>query len=437
MMLPYRMLVGAARLASPLLARGDSKLARGMAGRRHAHELLTTWGRTVRDPERAVVWFHAPSVGEGLQARAVIEALHERRPEVQVVFTFFSPSAEEFARSVGADVSVYLPWDLPGPSGEVLDAMMPDLLVFTKTEVWPVLTEEATRRGVPVTIVGATVPDGAGRMRGAARWLLESTWASLTLACANAESDADRLRVLGVRSSVVHVTGDPGIDSAARRFEAAPAEAPWLVPFANDVRPTIVAGSTWPADEAVLLPALRTVRAAVPNVRVVIAPHEPGEDHVAPLRAALERAGWSTATLDEVEEAGSVAAVDAVVVNRTGVLAHLYGVASASYVGGGFHDAGLHSTLEPAAASTPIVFGPRHSNARAASDLVELRGAKIAAGITELAAVLEGWLTDDAARVRAGQAARGYIDTHSGAARRTAELLDALIAPNSDPVSQE
>jgi 3-deoxy-D-manno-octulosonic-acid transferase len=437
MMLPYRMLVGAARLASPLLAGGDSKLARGIAGRRHAHELLSTWGRTLRDPQRPVVWFHAPSVGEGLQAKAVIEALFELRPDVQVVFTFFSPSAEEFARSIGADVAAYLPWDLPGPSGEVLDAMSPDLLVFTKTEVWPVLTEEATRRAVPVAIVGATVPDGAGRMRGAARWLLGSTWASLDLACANAEADADSLRVMGVRPSVLHLTGDPGIDSAARRFEALPADAPWFVPFANDARPTIVAGSTWPADEAVLLPAMHTVRATVPDVRVVIAPHEPDEKHVEQLRAALRRAGWSTATLDEVEATGSVVGVDAVIVNRTGVLAHLYGLASVSYVGGGFHDAGLHSTLEPAAATTPIVFGPRHSNARAASDLVDHGGAKIASGVTDLAAVLERWLTDDAARARAGQAARGYIDTHSGAAVRTAALLDALIAPNLDPVSQE
>jgi len=437
MMVPYRLFVGAIRLLSPLLAIGDSKLARGMEGRRHSHELLATWGETLRDPDRPVVWFHAPSVGEGLQAKAVIEALISLRPDVQIVFTFFSPSAEELARSMGAEVAVYLPWDLRGPCSAVLDAVAPDAIVFTKTEVWPVLTAEAVARGVPVAIIGATVPEGAGRMRAPARALLRSTWGSLRLACANEEADAARLRQLGVESDAVRVTGDPGIDSASRRFESLPPETAWRAPFVDDHRPTIVAGSTWPADEAVLLPALSVVREAVPDLRVIIAPHEPDDGHVGPLRSALDAGGWRTATLREVEESGSAADVDAVVVDRVGVLAHLYGLASASYVGGGFHDAGLHSVLEPAAAATPVVFGPRHRNTRAAAALVEAGGAKIATSADDLAETLTGWLTDDTERVRTGRSARGYIDAHLGAAVRTAELLDALTSSASSPASQD
>lgn len=427
MSLVYRMAVGSIRLMSPLLATGGSKLARGIAGRRGAHEVLSVWGDALRDPKRPVVWFHAPSVGEGLQAEAVIEAWVARRPELQVVFTFFSPSAEGFARRIGADVAAYLPWDLRGPIRTALDAIRPDVLAFTKTEVWPVLVEEAWRRGIRVAIVGATVPEGARRMRWPARALLRPTWRRLDLACANSVADGPRLEKLGVAACVTHVTGDPGIDSALRRAGTADAGAAYLSPFHADPRPTVVAGSTWASDEAVLLPAVRSIRSAVPRLRLIIAPHEPEPAHVHSLLRRFRDEGSTVATLTEVEEAGTANDIDVVVVDRVGVLAHLYSLASVSYVGGGFHDAGLHSVLEPAAAGTPIVFGPRHRNARAAEELLASKGAKIASTWAELATEVAHWLLDPDERDRAAANAFNYIERHRGAADRNAERLDALI----------
>ncbi|MFB3040682.1 MAG: glycosyltransferase N-terminal domain-containing protein, partial [Candidatus Poribacteria bacterium] len=107
------------------------------------------------------VWFHAPSVGEALQALAVIGALRQRDPGVQIAFTHFSPSAARLASRMSVDVAGYLPWDLPGPIGQVLDAMSPELIVFTKTEVWPVLVHESVRRGLGVALVAGTVMEGS------------------------------------------------------------------------------------------------------------------------------------------------------------------------------------------------------------------------------------------------------------------------------------
>jgi len=423
----YQLVVTLARTLSPLLAFGDSKLARGIRGRRHADEKLVTWGRTLRDPERPTVWLHAPSVGEGLQARAVKDALVQSHPELQVVFTYFSPSAERLADTFGADVATYLPWDLRGPLARCLDAVQPRAVVFTKTEAWPVLVAEARRRKIPTAIVGATVPDGSGRSRWPARTVMRRTWASMALACALSEADGERLADLGVPVEGVRVTGDPGIDSAADRFDQAPRDAPHLTLLRVDRRPTIVAGSTWPPDEKGLLPALRRVREELPGLRIVIAPHEPTPSHVAGLLERFRDGGWRGSTLSELEERGTAEDSDAVVVDRIGVLAHLYDVATASYVGGGFHDDGLHSVLEPAAAGSPVVFGPRHQNARAAADLVEAGGAKIAADSDELADVLLEWLRDPEARKGWGRAAGDYISKHRGAARRTAEHLADLM----------
>ena len=424
----YRAVMGTAKLAAPIIALGGSKVARGVAGRRRAPELLARWGDTERDPRRPVVWFHAASVGEALQAGAVIDALTALRPDLQVAFTYFSPSAEGVGRRIGAHVAGYLPWDLASQVGRALDGLKPDALVFTKSEVWPVLVEEAVRRGVKVAIVGAAISADGSRARWPARVVLHSTWPALSLACANTERDASRLIGLGVPEPVVRTTGDPSVDSAARRADETSPSSPTLAPFHADPAPTIVAGSTWPQDEKPLLSALADVRTRVRGLRVIVAPHEPGSRRVRDLLERLSTMGWRSRTLEEVESSGSAKGTTAVVVERVGVLAQLYSVAHVAYVGGGFGGRGVHSVLEPAAARVPVVVGPRYGRTPTVRALVRAGGALAAAGRPELADLFTSWLADRRAHGDAASRAFGYIEAHRGAAARTAALLDPLFA---------
>jgi 3-deoxy-D-manno-octulosonic-acid transferase len=424
----YRLAVGAARTVAPLAGAGGGKVARGLAGRRKAHEVLARWGEEVRDPDSPTVWFHAPSVGESLQAEAVIEALRVRMPDVQIVFTYFSPSAVTVADRMRVDVAGYLPWDLRSTTSRVLDAVRPEALVFTQTEVWPVLVESAVDRGVSVVLAAGTVPADAGRMSLPARALLRTTWESLTAAYAVGEPDAERLRSLGVGASAVSVTGDPGVDSAARRVDDVSAEAAHLRPFHADPRPTLVAGSTWPADMDVLVPALAMLRERVPGVRLVIAPHEPEDAVVSSLLDQLDSDDCSATTLSRVESVGSTGGADAIVVDRVGVLADLYTIATVAFVGGGFHGAGLHSVLEPAAASKPVVFGPSYGRSVPAAQLIEAGAATSVESAEGLAEALIVWCDDAQANHDAATRAQGYIQSHLGAAKRTADALADLLA---------
>ncbi|MHB1194542.1 MAG: 3-deoxy-D-manno-octulosonic acid transferase [Longimicrobiales bacterium] len=422
----YRSVQRLLRAAAPTLARGRSKAARGVVGRSASLRAMVAWARSERDRARPGAWLHAPSVGEGLQARAVLEALHRRRPALQAVFTHFSPSAEGLAARMGAAWAGYLPWDVPEEMGSALEAAAPGVVAFTKTEVWPVLVEEAVRRRIPVALVGGSVPPGARRSRWPGRALLRPTWSRLSLACAIAEADAEGLRSLGVSAEAVRVTGDPGVDSAAERARGADPASPWLAPFHAERRPTVVAGSTWPSDVRVLLPALDAARRREPGLRAVLAPHEPHPELVRELLADLSRRGWRSASLADVEARGAVG-VDAVVVDRVGVLAHLYTVADVAYVGGGFHTAGLHSVLEPAAAGVPVLFGPGRRGARAAGDLLAAGAARDVHDDAGMAEALATWMGDAAARGYAAARALGYIHAHLGAADRTAALLDEFL----------
>jgi 3-deoxy-D-manno-octulosonic-acid transferase len=373
------------------------------------------------------VWVHAPSVGEALQAGAVVDALRMRSPAVQLAFTHFSPSAEGLGDRIGADVSAYLPWDVREDASVALDALRPSLLVFTKTEVWPVLTEEAALRRIPVAMVGATVPADAGRLGWLARVALRSTWKRLRVAAAVGEADAERLVALGVPAPVVHVTGDPAVDSAARRAAEVRPTEPYIAPFRACGRPSVVAGSTWPADEALLLDAWNHVAQALPESLLVVAPHEPSPARVRALLDRLRAAGHATVTLAEIERRGSVEGVRAVVVDRVGVLAQLYTVGDVAYVGGGFGRAGLHSVLEPAAAGVPTLFGPRHQGGPAAAGLLDAGAAREVRDVESMRRALEEWLLQPEEKVHHARRALDYIGAHRGAADRTAALLEPLI----------
>ncbi len=425
--LPYRMLMGGARLVAPLLAAGDSKLARGIRGRAGAVERLRDWARSGRVEGRPLVWVHAPSVGEGLQARAVVRALKEAHPDCQVAYTHFSPSVAGFPMDMPADVTDYLPWDVSEDMGAVLEALSPSLLVFTKTEVWPVLAAEAARRSIPVALVAGTLRRDSGRAGAAGRALLGPAMRSLRMIAAVGEQDAARFARIGVPRERITVTGDPGIDAAVARAAEASPEAHYLRPFRAATVPVLVAGSTWPADEEALLEAATALRARSVSIRLVIAPHEPSEIHLNELAAGWRAAGWSSETLTQAE-GNEATEADVVLVDRVGILAQLYAAGVIGYVGGGFGRRGLHSVLEPAAHGLPVLFGPHHTGSAAAVGLLDAGGALAVGSAEGLADALERWVRDPDARVRAGDAARAYLMRHRGAARRTGDLLAPFLA---------
>jgi 3-deoxy-D-manno-octulosonic-acid transferase len=399
------------------------KFWRGLAGRRGVHERLERWGAANRDSSRPLVWMHAPSVGEGLQARVVVERLRARRPEVQIAFTFFSPSATSFAASVPADVRDYLPVDGRRSVRRALDALRPTAIVFSKLDVWPTLVAEAKARGVRVGLVSGTVAPGSSRLRGAARALLREAYGAIDSAGAITPGDAERLITLGVRPDRVRLSGDTRYDQVWERARRVDLSSPLLVRLASG-RPTLVAGSTWPSDEEVLLAAWLEARRAVPAARLIIAPHEPTDAHLTP----IERwAGTHGLTLRRLSRLDGSLTPDVLLVDSVGVLGELYALATCAYVGGGFHSAGLHSVLEPAAFGAPVLFGPRHSNSADASALLNAGGGVACVDAPALATQLLRWLGDRPERDRIGQRAQRVVEAGLGAAERSCALVLGLL----------
>jgi 3-deoxy-D-manno-octulosonic-acid transferase len=420
----YAAAVAAARPLLPLLARGEGKLARGIRGRAGVLERMEEWAREHRDPARSLAWFHAPSVGEGHQAQAVIERFRARRPDAQVVYTIFSPSAERFARGVPADFADYLPLDAAADVRRALDALRPSAIAFSKYDVWPVLTREAARRGVRLLLLSATLPPSSGRLRGPARALLAPAYARLHAVAAISRDDAERFAALGVAPDRRRVMGDARFDQVWTKAHAVDRASPLLTQLGGFEGITLVAGSTWAEDDARLLPALAALRRDDREIRTILVPHEPTPAHLARSEAALDALGMRHVRLGALDPSSIP---DVVIVDRVGVLGDLYALADVAYVGGGFGTAGLHSVLEPAAFGAPVLFGPRHANAREAAEMIAAGGAFEVADEAALRDQLRALIDEAPHRRRAGDAARGYVEANLGAAERGAELVDGFL----------
>jgi 3-deoxy-D-manno-octulosonic-acid transferase len=346
----------------------------------------------------------------------------ENRPDAQLAYTFFSPSAAAFARGLDVDFADYLPFDTDGEAQSALSALAPRALVFSKLDVWPNLARVAGKRGVGLGLVSATLAEGSSRRRGVAARLLADAYARLDAVGAIDARDAERLVALGVRRDRIVVTGDTRYDQVWARVRSVDRTTGFVAALASE-RPTLVAGSTWPADERPLLAAWARVRSAVPHARLIIAPHEPTDAHLAPVERWATDAGLRAARLG----APDTSAADVVIVDRVGVLGDLYALASVAYVGGGFHAAGLHSVLEPAAFGVPVLFGPRFANSRDAELLIARGGGAPADDATAVEARLHEWLSNDLGRRETGQAARELVERGLGAAQRSWELVAGLM----------
>jgi 3-deoxy-D-manno-octulosonic-acid transferase len=367
------------------------------------------------------VWIHAPSVGEGLQALPVIELIRAQM-DVQLAYTFYSPSAEAFAAGVGADFFDYLPFDTGRQMAAALDALRPSVIAFSKSDVWPTLAERAAARGVKLAILSATMPESSRRRSVLGRLALSDAYGLLDTVGAIDDQDAERLIEAGANPQRVIVTGDTRYDQVWARSEMPVSDI--VASLSTPTRgPTLVAGSTWPSDEEHLLPAWSRVVAERPGARLIIAPHEVTAKHLHAIETWARDAGLRLSHVGNRAAATS----EVVLVDRYGILGDLYALADFSYVGGGFHDAGLHSLLEPAAFGSPVIIGPRHTDNRDARLLIAAGAAFRCESTREISARIVRWIDSVEARTRAGDAARDVVESGLGAAERSYSIISRLL----------
>lgn len=378
-------------------------------GRRSIDEVL----REKIVPGARYVWLHAASLGEFEQGRPLLEAIRQRHPDCKIVLTFFSPSGYDVRSDYpGADVVCYLPFDFPRRIRAFLDRVRPTLALFVKYEFWLNTLDELRRRRVPTYLVSGIFRPGQLFFRSIGRPYRDA------LRCFDhlfVQDETSRQLLAGIGLTNVTVTGDTRFDRVIDIRRAA-RPLPVVAAFAErDARPVLIAGSSWPEDEALLIPYFN----AHPDLKLILAPHEIHEAHLAAIEARLTRPALRLSRAD----ADTAAGVDCLIVDSFGLLSSIYRYARIAYIGGGFGH-GIHNAPEAAVYAVPVLFGPNHRKFREALDLIACGGAFSITDASTLAARLDALLADPDACTAAGESAGAYIQQHSGATEQILRAID-------------
>ncbi|GIK32327.1 MAG: 3-deoxy-D-manno-octulosonic acid transferase [Armatimonadota bacterium] len=367
------------------------------------------------NPDRPRVWLHAVSVGEVVAARPILKELRAAWPQAEVVLSVTTSSGHQIAESLVpelADHLVYFPIDLLRFQVRAMSSARPSVVAVMETELWMNFFWAAKAFGARTLVVNGRISDRsfrrARRVRGFYRALLRFVDRCLM----QTEGDAERIRALGAVQ--VEVQGNSKFDEGGQA--ASEDEERWRTELGlSRDKPVVVVGSTRDsAEESLVVEAIRLV--GPERVRVVHAPR-----HLESAPALVESV---TRALGGVALRSKGETGDYLILDTFGELAGVYSTADVVVVGGGFSNLGGQNILQPLAHGKPVLHGPHMANFRdVAQGAAECGATRVCADAESLAAAIDQLLADERLRERMGQAARDYVATNLGAAKRYAEAI--------------
>ena len=292
-----------------------------------------------------VVWVHCASLGEFEQGRPIIEKLKKDYPKYKILLTFFSPSGYEIRKNYkNADWVYYLPLDTAQNAAYFIETCKPSLCIIIKYEYWYHFLHQLNKKQIPVFLVSAIFRKNAIFFKwygGLHRKMLRF----FSYLFVQNEESSHLLKDI-VEEQKIIVAGDTRFDTVAgNALNFQPIEI--IEQFKNNASKTIVAGSTWPDDEIIL----SSFSLKNPAYKIIIAPHEIGNEHILQLQKLFKNAILYTDFFKNYSNQNIL------IINTIGILSKIYKYADICYIGGGFNKSGIHNTLEAAVFDKPIITG--------------------------------------------------------------------------------
>jgi len=414
----------------------NKKVKKMWQGEREAFDVL----RSKVDPNAQYVWFHAASLGEFEQGRPIMERLRKEHPEYKILLTFFSPSGYEVRKNYdGADIICYLPLDTPLNARRFLRTIRPVMAFFIKYEFWYNYLHILKHRGIPTYSVSSIFRDGQiffcwyGHQYGR------------VLKCFThffVQNEKSRQLLAGIGITNVSISGDTRFDRVLEIKQQAK-ELDIVEAFVEDAfrslgvqecrsadnslasnsaiessnsstrqlvnsstKKIFVAGSSWQPDEEIFIKYFNEH----PDWKLIIAPHVIGESHLQQIIKQLDMpvVRYTQTTPEEARNARCL------IIDCFGLLSSIYNYGTVSYVGGGF-GVGIHNVLEAAVWNIPVIFGPNNARFAEAQALKANGGGIDITDYDSFAAVMDGFIADEASLQKAGEAAGNYVKQNAGA----------------------
>jgi 3-deoxy-D-manno-octulosonic-acid transferase len=365
---------------------------------------------------KKVVWVHAVSVGETLAAERMITELQQMLPGYVIAISTTTATGQKLARERFAGCPVFFyPLDFAFAVRAYLRVLRPSLLVLVESEFWPRMLVECERGRVPVAVVNARVSDRSFPRSMRLRLLWRPLLGKISLFLAQSEESAERLRQIGAPAGRVRVSGNLKYDAPDSISGGGSNTMTSRIGGLLRKSRLLIAGSTHEGEEQAVLAAWPTIRHAMPDVALLIAPRHPQRfDEVWGLIQATKAARYRCSHLQAGNEpvfGGTILLLDSI-----GDLASMYAIASAAFIGGSLVPRGGQNPLEAARYGVPVVMGNYVENFREIAAKMRAGGSLTIVEPEDLALALVDAL-------RRGPSGPKPFEGQSGATQRTVEAL--------------
>lgn len=367
------------------------------------------------DDDAKWFWVHVSSLGEFEQSLPVIECLKQKFPEYKLLLTFFSPSGYEPRKNFQlADKVAYMPSDTLRNAKRLVKNFNIKAAFFVKYDFWFNYMKVLKRNDIPLYYISALLHDDHYFFKAYAFWFRKQL-RNVTHFFVQNDNTAKLLQSIGINE--VTVTGDTRFD---RVFEIAKQSKsfPEIENFING-RKCIIAGSSWPSDEKLIIPFLKKMP---DDYCFIIAPHDVSDSHVKQIISQLDNYLLYSQQLT-VNSQQSIAKV--LVIDTIGILKQIYKYARFAYVGGGFMNS-IHNTQEALVFGCPVVIGPKYHKFVEAVDLVRDGGMFSVNNQQEFDNIFEQLINDEEFYNKASGYCQDYIQLSIGATDKICRYLKSI-----------
>ncbi|MCV2524700.1 MAG: 3-deoxy-D-manno-octulosonic acid transferase, partial [Candidatus Lightella neohaematopini] len=297
------------------------------------------------------------SVGETLSIVPLVNILKHYYPSTSILITNITFTGKMIVNNYFNYVdSIYLPYDIKYFINKFINYVKPKIFIIVETELWPNLIKILNKKNIPIILINARISNSSFRKYKIISSFMSDILNNVHYIFAQSVLDSNRFKLLGINSNKlevidnlkfdIHLTKNILIKSVKLRFK-------WSL----HNRPTLIASSTHPGEEIIILKAYKELIHNFPNLLLIIAPRN--IKRINELIYLISKNNLSYIIFSEHIIPSKQYQI--LLVDTIGDLLLLYGISDIAIIGGSLLNYGGHNPLEAIVHIIPVIVG-KHTN---------------------------------------------------------------------------
>ncbi|PXV65604.1 3-deoxy-D-manno-octulosonic-acid transferase [Halanaerobium congolense] len=386
-------------------------------------------------PADKVIWIQAASAGETLAAQKLTSEIRAKYPKARIIFSTMTASGKNLAKKKieGADLIIYLPFDLNWVVKRAVRIFKPDLFIMIETELWPNLIKALDEQKCQIMLASGRISDDSFDQYKFLGSLLDDMLSRIDIFSMQHQEAAEKIAELGAAEDHICINGNLKYDIELQPPEKDEYFVKREMLKITDKTKVLAAGSTHQGEEEIILNLYQQLKSDFDQFKLLLAPrYVERRDELLKFAQDKEIAAvlYSELKRNEIQLDENT---DLIIIDTMGELAQLYFYADLVFIGGSLIDRGGHNVIEAAARAKVVLFGESMYNFKEERDF--LLNNEVAFEIKDADDFYEKayqLLANDEYREQRAEKAAEVIEKNRGSVRKQLQLIDVLLKQGVD-----